>query len=198
MLNLVTFASILAYSTAGLLPTAIPGDTYLPPGSAAQSATYLPPGSSAQSATYLPPGNGNTRAQQAVERNAAVLRLDQEIGEEGFRYAYETSNNIQAEEAGDSTQTRGGFSYKGDDGKTYSITFTAGEGGYQPQGDHLPVPPPTPQEILLALEQNARDEAAGIFDDGQYHAEASGNDGSASFGSANKQGSFNSNSGYSY
>ncbi|XP_038211445.1 pupal cuticle protein 27-like [Zerene cesonia] len=187
MLNLATFASLLAFSAAGLLPTpASPGGTYLPPnGPAAQSATYLPPG-------------GNTRAQQAVERNAAVLRLDQEVGEEGFRYVYETSNNIQAEEAGDSTQTKGGFSYKGDDGKTYSITFTAGEGGYQPQGDHLPVPPPTPQEILLALEQNARDEAAGIYDDGQYHPEASENEGSSNFGSANRQGSFDSKSGYSY
>jgi hypothetical protein len=35
-----------------------------------------------------------------------------------------------------------------------------------PQGDHLPTPPPIPEEILKALEQNARDEAAGIFDDG--------------------------------
>lgn len=48
------------------------------------------------------------------------------------------------------------------------MTFTAGEDGYRPQGDHLPVPPPTPEEILLALKQNEQDEAAGIFDDGNY------------------------------
>lgn len=87
----------------------------------------------------------------------------------GFHYSYETSNGIQAEESGDISQTRGGFAYKGDDGKIYSVTFTAGEDGFRPQGDHLPVPPPTPDDILLALKQNERDEAAGIFDDGKIN-----------------------------
>lgn len=36
------------------------------------------------------------------------------------------------------------------------------------QGDHIPTAPPVPEEILKALEQNARDEAAGIFDDGMF------------------------------
>ncbi|CAK1550815.1 unnamed protein product [Leptosia nina] len=178
--------------------------------------SYVPPKSSGQSATYLPPGpgssrslgfesNGNNRAQQAEEKAAAILRLDQEVGEEGFHYSYETANGIQAEEAGNAGQSRGGFSYKGDDGNTYSVTFTAGVGGFQPQGAHLPVPPPTPQEILLALQQNAKDEAAGIFDDGQYHEDSAGQNGQErgqnqkhGFGSTSRQGNFNSKSGYSY
>ncbi|VVC96190.1 unnamed protein product [Leptidea sinapis] len=106
--------------------------------------------------SYLPPGSGNHgstssgRLQAEAERNAAVLKLDQEIKGDGFRYAYETSNGLQAEEEGSNGQSRGGFSYTGDDGRTYTVTFTAGEGGFQAQGAHLPVPPPTPQEILLA------------------------------------------------
>lgn len=45
--------------------------------------------------------------------------------------------------------------------------YTADQNGFVPVGDHLPTPPPVPEEILKALEQNARDEAAGIYDDGK-------------------------------
>ncbi|CAK1584193.1 unnamed protein product [Parnassius mnemosyne] len=93
------------------------------------------------------------------------MQQSQETDERGFRYSYETSNAIRAEEVGDGSQRHGGFSYTGDDGKLYSITYTAGVGGFRPQGAHLPVAPPIPEAILLALEQNTRDEAAGIFDD---------------------------------
>lgn len=64
-------------------------------------------------------------------------------------------------------QAQGGFSYTGDDGQVYSVSYTADEGGYQPKGDHLPTPPPIPEEILKSLEKNARDEAAGLIDDGK-------------------------------
>ncbi|XP_072942632.1 pupal cuticle protein 27-like [Epargyreus clarus] len=187
-MKLIIFVTFVAFSSAAQLP-----NSYLPPNQG--------PGHDGHGHGS---GPGNTRPQQAAEKNAHILRLDQEIGEEGFHYSYETSNGIRAEEGGNADQTRGGFAYKGDDGQTYTVTFTAGEGGFQPQGDHLPVPPPTPKEILLALEQNARDEAAGIFDDGLYHPDAHqggrpGRPGAGQgFGSANHQGSFDANSGYSY
>ncbi|KAL0870110.1 hypothetical protein ABMA27_006266 [Loxostege sticticalis] len=175
-----------------------PSNSYLPQNKDSFQGGYQQGGRS---------GGGNTRPQQEIEKNAAILKHDQEINENGFHYSYETSNGIRAEEAGDATQTQGGFSYKGDDGNTYSIVFTAGEGGFRAQGDHIPVPPPTPEAILKALDQNAKDEAAGIFDDGQYRHDSNGDStngiggyssGGQIFGSANHQGSFNSGSGYQY
>uniref|UniRef100_A0A2H1VVG3 SFRICE_030046 n=1 Tax=Spodoptera frugiperda TaxID=7108 RepID=A0A2H1VVG3_SPOFR len=119
------------------------------------------------------------RAQAAFERNAAILRQDNSNDGETYAYAYETENGISGEENGVATngvQAQGSYSYTGDDGKVYSVRYTADENGFQPQGDHLPTPPPIPAEILKALEQNARDEAAGIYDDGNYReASFSGN-----------------------
>ncbi|KOB72941.1 putative cuticle protein [Operophtera brumata] len=113
-------------------------------------------------------GTGNNRPQQQQEKNAAILKLDQAIDESGsYHFGYETENGIRAEEQGNPTNAQGGFSYKGDDGLIYTVTYTSGEGGFRPQGEHLPVAPPTPEAILEALQKNAKDEAAGIFDDGK-------------------------------
>ncbi|KAJ2948711.1 hypothetical protein O0L34_g7967 [Tuta absoluta] len=111
------------------------------------------------------------RPQAAGDRSAAILRLDNQNDGETYAYAYETSNGISAEENGvavDGVKAQGGYSYTGDDGQVYSIRYTADENGFVPVGDHLPTPPPIPEEILKALEQNAQDEANGIFDDGLY------------------------------
>lgn len=53
-------------------------------------------------------------------------------------------------EAGEVSQ--GSFSYTGDDGQNYAITYTADENGYRPQGAHLPQAPPIPDAILKSLE----------------------------------------------
>ncbi|XP_068620637.1 pupal cuticle protein 27-like [Battus philenor] len=203
-MNMIVLSVVVALASAAKLPS----KNYLPPNQGVSSPTnsYLPPG---QGGAGFGAGvgygdTGNKRPQQAAEKNAEILQQDQEIDEngKGFRYSYETSNGIRAEEAGNALQTNGGFSYKGDDGNVYSITFSAGEGGFRPQGAHLPVAPPTPEAILLALEQNARDEAAGIFDDGQYHPEKSGNKpGQGGYGgtsSSSGSGNYNPNTGYSY
>ncbi|XP_063540788.1 pupal cuticle protein 36a-like [Cydia strobilella] len=116
----------------------------------------------------------NSRPQDA---GAQILRSNSEVTAEGFSYDFETSNGIRADAQGVATngvQSQGSFGYKGDDGQDYSITYTADENGYRPQGAHLPTPPPIPEEILKSLEQNARDEAAGISDDGSYHGEGAG------------------------
>ncbi|RVE40094.1 hypothetical protein evm_015256 [Chilo suppressalis] len=175
---MLILTAVIAISSGALLPS----NTYIPQnqGPARPSNTYLPQnqgGSSGQGGYQQGQfgqggsgfggsgSNGNRRPQQEAEKNAAILKQDQDINDNGFHYSYETSNGIRAEEGGNAAQTQGGFSYKGDDGQTYTIVFTAGEGGFRPQGDHIPVPPPTPEAILQALEQNAKDEASGIFDD---------------------------------
>ncbi|XP_026763097.2 pupal cuticle protein 36-like [Galleria mellonella] len=111
------------------------------------------------------------------DAGAQILRSNSEVTAEGFSYDFETSNGIRADASGVATngvQSQGSFAYKGDDGQDYSISYTADENGYQPQGAHLPTPPPIPEAILKSLEQNARDEAAGISDDGSYRGEGAG------------------------
>ncbi|CAH2042023.1 unnamed protein product, partial [Iphiclides podalirius] len=113
------------------------------------------------------------RPQSAIERASSTVRFENNIGSQAYNYAFETENGITAVENGvaiNGVQAEGGFSYTGDDGKFYKITYTAGEGGYQPKGDHLPTPPPIPDEILKSLEQNAKEAAAGLEDDGSYDA----------------------------
>lgn len=84
--------------------------------------------------------------------------------------SYETGNGISAQEQGElknagseaeAQSVAGSFSYTSDDGQKITLTYTADENGFQPQGDHLPTPPPIPPEILKSLEQNAAEEAAG-------------------------------------
>ncbi|XP_068620337.1 cuticle protein 3-like [Battus philenor] len=128
----------------------------------------------------LPPYNPQYRYYQdlrpraALERNAAILRSDSEVNEQGYRYAYETENGIQAEEAGreaNGIQAQGAYSYVGDDGQVYSVRYTADVNGFQPQGAHLPTPPPIPEAIARSLQENAKAEASGIFDDGSYRGD---------------------------
>ncbi|XP_023944538.2 cuticle protein 3-like [Bicyclus anynana] len=124
---------------------------------------------------YVPPLAGlayqPARARAALDRSAAVLRSVSDQNELGYHWAYDTENGIQAEETGreaNGIQAAGGYSYTGDDGQLYSVRYTADVNGFQPVGAHLPTPPPVPEAIAKALQENARDEAAGIFDDGSY------------------------------
>lgn len=46
---------------------------------------------------------------------------------------------------------QGSFSYTSPEGIPIQITYLADENGFQPQGDHLPTPPPIPPAIQKAL-----------------------------------------------
>ncbi|XP_050302100.1 cuticle protein CP14.6-like [Anthonomus grandis grandis] len=88
-----------------------------------------------------------------ADASATIVRLESDnIGVDGFRYSYETSNGIAADEQGTliagtgkddqgGIATKGSFKYVGPDGVTYTITFIADANGFQPQGAHLPVGP---------------------------------------------------------
>ncbi|XP_063536000.1 larval cuticle protein LCP-17-like [Cydia strobilella] len=99
-------------------------------------------------------------ADRNADRAAQIVRSDSEVNPDGFSYAYETSNGIVESANGiikdpnseyPALAVNGDFSYPGDDGKIYRITYVADENGYQPQGEHLPTPPPVPEQIARAL-----------------------------------------------
>ncbi|KAK9512449.1 hypothetical protein O3M35_000880 [Rhynocoris fuscipes] len=118
-------------------------------------------------------------------------------GDGSYSYSYETGNGIKAQESGHQsavagpegpgTAAQGGFSYTGPDGVQYSITYTADENGFRPQGAHLPTPPPIPPEILKSLQQQGVGGFGGSSN--TYIAPAPG----TGFG-----GSYNPSTGYHY
>jgi hypothetical protein len=79
-----------------------------------------------------------------------------------YKWSYETGNEIIAEESGyvknagvpdqETQVAQGSYSYTAPDGTRISITYVADENGFQPQGAHLPTPPPVPEAIARALE----------------------------------------------
>ncbi|XP_064547337.1 pupal cuticle protein Edg-78E isoform X2 [Drosophila montana] len=87
------------------------------------------------------------------ESDAVITKYRSEINEDGsYSYEYGTSNNIQAAESGvGSAYATGSVQYTAPDGQPINLEYTADENGYQPKGDHLPTPPPTPDYILRAL-----------------------------------------------
>ncbi|GBP30858.1 Larval cuticle protein LCP-17 [Eumeta japonica] len=101
--------------------------------------------------------------QGGAEATAQVLRSEADVRPDGFQYAFETSNGIAAQEAGqlknvgreeEAIQVQGSSQYTSPEGVPVQLTYTADENGFQPQGAHLPTPPapePIPDYILRAL-----------------------------------------------
>ncbi|XP_018580253.1 endocuticle structural glycoprotein SgAbd-8-like [Anoplophora glabripennis] len=95
----------------------------------------------------------------------AILRLDSDIAPDGssYQYAYDTENGISAQESGSlvaagpepALAARGSYQYTSPEGVPVQISYIADENGFQPSGNVLPTPPPTPLAILRSLEYNA-------------------------------------------
>ncbi|XP_018564024.1 pupal cuticle protein 20-like isoform X2 [Anoplophora glabripennis] len=122
---------------------------------------------------YSAQQGGHQAGQYSASNQVPILRLENNNNGDGtYNYAVETGDGINIQEEGDArgdgTKAHGGFSYTAPDGQQIQIQYTADENGFQPQGEHLPTPPPIPEEIQRAIEQNLADEANGIVDDGQY------------------------------
>lgn len=78
--------------------------------------------------------------------------------------SYETANGIRGQEQGtlkrasspdtsDVIIASGSITYTAPDGQVISLSYAADdENGFQPQGDHLPTPPPIPPQIQKALD----------------------------------------------
>lgn len=52
----------------------------------------------------------------------------------------------------------GSWSYTAPDGTVFSLSYIADENGFQPVAQHLPTPPPIPQQILESLQQQPQGE----------------------------------------
>lgn len=101
-------------------------------------------------------------AAPAEQPPVAILRssADGPNPDGSYAYSFETENGIKVDERGEYKQNgeegaiaaQGGYSYTADDGTPISLTYTADENGFQPQGAHLPTPPEVPAAILRALE----------------------------------------------
>ncbi|XP_037720039.1 pupal cuticle protein Edg-78E [Drosophila subpulchrella] len=89
-----------------------------------------------------------------INKDAVITRQDVDSAdpEGNYNYAFETSNGIQAQESGNSNGATGNSNYISPEGIPISLTYIADENGFQPQGAHLPTPPPIPEAILRALE----------------------------------------------
>ncbi|XP_059050403.1 larval cuticle protein LCP-17-like [Achroia grisella] len=99
---------------------------------------------------------------QGGEKDAKILRQELDVGLEGnYQYAYETENGISAQEQGSlknaqsenaAQSVQGEAQWTAPGGEVIQLQYIADENGYQPQGSHLPTPPPIPEAILKALE----------------------------------------------
>ncbi|XP_063697911.1 larval cuticle protein 65Ag1-like [Culicoides brevitarsis] len=83
-----------------------------------------------------------------AQANDETIRYDVDnIGVDGYKFAYETSGGIKHEESAvvnnlgtenEAISVKGSYSFVADDGQTYTVNFVADENGYQPEGAHLP------------------------------------------------------------
>ena len=105
------------------------------------------------------------RPQQPKGADVAIISQTNDIEPDGaYKWSFEAANGIKAEETGSAKKSndaenpvvivaQGSYSYTDPDGNQISLTYTADdEGGFQPQGSHLPTPPPIPPNIQKALD----------------------------------------------
>ncbi|XP_060517117.1 endocuticle structural glycoprotein SgAbd-8-like [Cylas formicarius] len=98
-----------------------------------------------------------------------IIRFDKEQGSDGsYKAAYETGNNIIAQEEGflkdlgpdpdseggtlNAQVQQGSYTYTSPEGQIITVNYIADEKGFHPSGDHLPTPPPVSPEVQKGLD----------------------------------------------
>ncbi|XP_042864634.1 larval cuticle protein LCP-17-like [Penaeus japonicus] len=81
-------------------------------------------------------------------RHIPILKDDRTHNTYGeYSFDFESGNGIARQESGSQSYgqvAQGGWRYTSPEGQQVDIVFVADQGGYQPQGSVLPVPPPLP------------------------------------------------------
>ncbi|XP_005189570.2 pupal cuticle protein Edg-78E-like [Musca domestica] len=89
------------------------------------------------------------------EKDAIILQIsnaNHPDSKGNYRYAFETSNAIQIQAAGNAAGVVGEVNFVSPDGRVFELTYTADENGYHPLATFLPTPPPIPDYIKRSLE----------------------------------------------
>lgn len=90
-----------------------------------------------------------------------ITRSENENNGDGtFRWVSELSDGTKLEQSGYTKASgdpenpvlqviQGGYSYYSPEGELIQLSYNADENGFQPQGAHLPTPPPVPEVITF-------------------------------------------------
>ncbi|EDW68485.1 cuticle protein CP14.6 [Drosophila virilis] len=83
----------------------------------------------------------------APANDATIVSQSSDVQPDGYKLELETSDGTKRTEEGilknpgtdnEALAVKGAFSYVGDDGVTYSVSYVADENGFQPEGAHIP------------------------------------------------------------
>ncbi|XP_065077658.1 pupal cuticle protein 36-like [Ochlerotatus camptorhynchus] len=100
-------------------------------------------------------GSSSSGSQDGIKEDT------RELNEDGYFYRFLNENQIEVAETGridnrgsenEVLRAKGYYEFVGDDGVRYRVDYIADENGFQPTGDHLPTPPPIPEEIVRSLQ----------------------------------------------
>ncbi|EDW01010.1 larval cuticle protein LCP-30 [Drosophila grimshawi] len=85
-----------------------------------------------------------------------ILHQEEIRKKDKYDHAFLTENGIYGEEQAKlhhegGTHAKGYYEYTGDDGKLYRVNYASNDGGFMPEGEHIPTPPPIPEAIARAL-----------------------------------------------
>lgn len=93
-----------------------------------------------------------------ANEDAAVLRSEQEVNTDSFKYALKLDNSVDIEQQGDlkgeAWTVAGKSAWTSPEGEAVALQYVADENGYQviSANPPLPTPPPIPEAIQRALE----------------------------------------------